>query len=198
MSLIVYDNGLLLADRLSITNIHGMPYKGQMQKLHVHPTKYFAFAYSGETLMKRYHQELLTAIITGIAYWQLTDQKQKLRFSPGQEPLFADRAFIIMTRNNVWYRLGSDTEGFVEIELDEWTASGTFMAAWRVARTFGLPAIEAAKKAIEFVEGETPTIDSFKRTSLVPFPSAKRITSMVKKKTTGEDVPPQLKEKLAK
>lgn len=172
MSLIVYDNGTLLTDRLATNVVGGVMYTKDMNKMFINPAMLYAVAYCGEEMLDRNRKMFMDAINVMLAIHVMQDRADKLAIYKEHMHLFGDRCMIIMMRDQVFVR-DDNRSYFAEIELTDWVAMGTFSAAWRVARSYGQNTAKAAKTAITYVTGIEPNLSTLSRKDLRKFPDAK-------------------------
>lgn len=182
MSLVVFTKGTLLTDRLGIKEYPGnVPYKVDMQKLFVHESNLFAVGICGDALLRRQVAPFMEMCMLLLAYFYMREAKESIDIQPDMRPLFDDRSIILMTRDHVFCKQGSESSSFTEIDNHAWMGYGTYTSGWRVAHTFGLKPIQAAEVAIEHLLGLKPTIDSIQQKDLKRFP---KIEQKQEKKAT--------------
>lgn len=171
MSLIAYADGWLVADRIGVENREENRHY-DMQKLFVSSTKMFAYAYCGDTLVKRLHDDLHEGLLMMLALHCVTGKGDYPLMPEEFRHVFGDRGMIVMTKDRIFHRAAG--KHFSEVDDDHVVGSGTYEGAFKIAHSFGYPPKKAAFEAVKFLVGMDPVIDAVNRKSLRQFPKVKK------------------------
>ena len=170
MSLIAFNVGMLVADRVAEKAIWDTSYYKEMKKLHVSPTRMFAFAYCGEELLNRHLSTLHDVLLTTLTLHAMEESQDTIKMPESIVHLMKPRSMIIVTHDRVYHKLEVE---FSEIEMDDWCANSTYVPAFRAALAYGLDTIKAAKTSVKFASGRDSIIDSVSCSKLRPMVKVK-------------------------
>lgn len=185
MSMVIYMNDTLIADRLCVNANEDNLRLSNMQKLHVSKCQRFAFGYCGGRLLKTQLADMETYIL-GILTMAMVN-KTPYVLEPENDlgrdhahSLFKHQQVMVMTRNAIYERDPKYSGVFVLIENSDVIVQGTYGEAVYTGIKIMERRLETAQTSeemcvtasavIEYISGRpNPQIDHVHRQQLVEF-----------------------------
>jgi hypothetical protein len=186
MSMVVYVNDVLLADRIGIYTGDDMARLVPMQKLHISACRRFAFGYCGSKLMQSQLEELELYLLSVLTMSRVDKIPYDLgpddrRGSNVSHAVLGKQKCIVMTSDAVYEHSRQYSGSFVRLETSDVILEGTysdgFYTALRIKQMRAgnilfteKEVVDVAFSYIDYVSGQAnPTIDSICRHDLLQF-----------------------------
>lgn len=174
MTLIAYSAGVLLADSVAEEVYDGLSHRVRMDKIQISPSAHFAYAYSGDKILKRHLEAVHDALALALIKAQLLEREFVFQVAEKDQVFFRRGHFIVMSHDRVFCSDSEDpAQPFHEIELTDTVAFGVTAPAFRVTLASGLDPKPAANRACTFVYGCTTQeagVVMLRQKDLRPFP----------------------------
>lgn len=185
MSMVIYMNDTIIADRLCINADDDNIRLSSMQKIHISKCRRFAFGYCGARLLKRQLADMETYILGVLTMAVVNKDPYKLvavddATHDHAHSLFKHQHVMLITRDAVYERDPKYSGVFVLVETDDVIVQGTYGNAVytgikimerRLEQTLNAEEMCAtAGNVIEYISGRPdPTIDYVCRSQLNAF-----------------------------
>lgn len=195
MSMVVYVNDVLLADRIGIYTGDEMARLVPMQKLHISKCRRFAFGYCGSKLMQAQLDELELYLLSALTMSRINkvpydlgpDDRRGCNIS---HALLGKQKCIVMTSDAVYEHSRQYSGTFIRLETSDVILEGTYSDAFYTAirirelRENSNPLLEKdlvdeAVRYIDYISGQVmPVIDSIHRSALLPFDVTEAVSAI--------------------